>query len=62
MGWVWKRAKLVAKDNDPQRIERLAHMRWHAEQLPAHEVLVCADELDIHELVASFRLHRMLAD
>ena len=21
-GWVWKRAKLVAKDDDPQRIER----------------------------------------
>jgi len=50
MGWVWKRAKLVAKDNDPQRIERLADIRWHAEQLPAHEVLVFADELDIHLL------------
>jgi transposase len=22
MGWVWKRAKLVAKDDDPHRIER----------------------------------------
>src|SRR5919197_4197393 len=27
MGWVWKRAKLVAKDNDPQRVERLAKPR-----------------------------------
>jgi len=46
-GGVWKRAKLVAKDNDPERIERLAHMRWHAEQLPAHEGLVFADDRDI---------------
>jgi hypothetical protein len=50
MGWVWKRAKLVAKDNDPQRVERLARIRWHAEQLQAHEVMVFADELDIHLL------------
>ena len=48
MGWVGKRAKLVAKDNDPQRVERLAQIRWHAERLPAHERMVCADELDIH--------------
>src|SRR5262245_46260503 len=45
--WVWKRAKVVAKDDDPQRGERLAQMRWHAEQRPADEVLVFADELDI---------------
>jgi transposase len=50
MGWVWKRAKLVAKDNDPQRVERLAQIRWHAEQAPADEVMVFADELDIHLL------------
>jgi transposase len=50
MGWVWKRAKLVAKDNAPQRVERLARIRWHAEHLQAHEVLVFADELDIHLL------------
>ena len=50
MGWVWKRAKLVAKDNDPQRVERLARIRWHAEPLQAHEVMVFADELDIHLL------------
>src|SRR5437867_2074990 len=50
MGWVWKRAKLVAKDNDPQRVERLARIRWHAERLQAHERMVCADELDIHLL------------
>ena len=50
MGWVWKRAKLVAKDNDPQRVERLARIRFHAERLQAHEVMVFADELDIHLL------------
>ena len=27
MGWVWKRAKLVAKDDAPQRVERLAQIR-----------------------------------
>jgi putative transposase len=27
VGWVWKRAKLVAKDDDPQRVDRLAHIR-----------------------------------
>jgi putative transposase len=50
LGWVWKRAKLVAKDNDPQRVERLARIRWHAERLQAREVMVFADELDIHLL------------
>ena len=50
IGWVWKRAKLVAKDDDPQRVERLAWIRWHAEQLQAHEVMVFADERDIHLL------------
>lgn len=50
LGWVWKRAKLVAKDDDPQRVERLAWIRFHTEQLQAHEVMVFADELDIHLL------------
>jgi putative transposase len=50
LGWVWKRAKLVAKDNDPQRIERLARIRWQVEHLQAHEVLVFADALAIHLL------------
>jgi transposase len=48
MDWVWKRAKLVAKDDDPQRVERLARLRFHAEPWQAHEVMVCADALDIH--------------
>src|ERR671937_1540401 len=47
IGWVWKRAKLVAKDDDPHRIDRLARIRFQHEHLQAHEVLVFADELDI---------------
>lgn len=50
MGWVWKRAKLIAKDDDPERTERLARIRFQAEHLQAGEVLVFADELDIHLL------------
>lgn len=48
MEWVWKRTKLVAKDDDPQRVARLARMRFHAEPWQAHEVMVFADALAIH--------------
>lgn len=50
VGWVWKRAKLVAKDDDPHRVERLARIRWVYEHLRLWEALVFADELDIHLL------------
>jgi putative transposase len=50
IGWVWKRAKLVAKDDDPQRVERLARIRFVYEQLRLWETLVFADELDIQLL------------
>ena len=50
IGGVWKRAKLGAKDDDPQRIERLARIRFQHEHLGRHEVMVLADELDIHLL------------
>ena len=50
LGWVWKRAQLVANDNDPQRVERLARIRWQIEHLQAQEVLVFAAELAIHLL------------
>jgi transposase len=50
IGWLWKRAKLVAKDDDPHRIERLARIRFQHEHLHAHEVMVFADDLDIHLL------------
>ena len=50
VGWVWKRAKLVAKDNDPHRTERLAQIRFVYEQVRWCEAIVFADELDIHLL------------
>ena len=50
IGWVWKRAKLVAKDDDPHRVDRLARIRWVFEQLKRCEAMVFADELDIHLL------------
>jgi transposase len=50
IGWVWKRATLVAKDDDPHRVIRLARIRWVFEQLKPSEAMVFADELDIHLL------------
>ena len=50
VGWVWKRAKLVAKDDDRQRVERLARIRFVYEQLRLWEAMVFADELDIQLL------------
>jgi transposase len=50
LGWVWKRAKLVAKDDDPQRVTRLARIRYVFEQRQLTEALVFADELDVHLL------------
>jgi len=50
MGWVWKRAKLAAKDDDPQRISKLARIRWIFEHLGPKQLLLFADELDIHLL------------
>jgi transposase len=47
LGWVWKRAKLAAKDDDPRRVEKLARIRHTIEQLPARAALFFADELDI---------------
>jgi len=48
IGWVWKRSTLVANDDDPQRVDRLARIRWVFEPLHHHEAMVCADELEIH--------------
>ena len=50
VSWVWKQAKLVAKDDDPHRVERLARIRFVYERLRLGEALVFADELDIHLL------------
>ncbi len=50
LGWAWKRAKVVAKDDDPQRVEKLARIRLAFEQLRAGTALFFADELDINLL------------
>src|SRR5512144_827438 len=50
LGWEWKRAKLRAKDDDPERVEKLARIRLAFEQLRAGAALFFADELDIHLL------------
>jgi putative transposase len=50
LGWRWKRTKLVAKDNDPERANKLAQIRFVWETLRPREVLLFADELDIHLL------------
>jgi transposase len=50
LDWEWKRAKLSAKDDDPQRVEKLARIRYAFEQLRAGAALFFADELDIHLL------------
>jgi transposase len=53
LGWRWKRTKLAAKDNDPQRAPKLAHIRWVWETLRPRQVLLFADELDIQLLPKS---------
>ena len=50
LGWEWKRAKGAAKDDDPQRVEKLARLRVAFEQLRAGVALCFADELDINRL------------
>lgn len=47
LGWEWKRAKVAAKDDDPERVEKLARIRVAFEQLRAGVALFFADELDI---------------
>jgi hypothetical protein len=50
LGWEGKRAKRRAKDDDPERGEKLARIRLAFEQLRAGVALVFADEWDIHLL------------
>ena len=47
LGWRWKRTKLAAKDNDPERNSKLARIRRVWETLRRRQALVFADELDI---------------
>src|SRR5262249_51697342 len=39
LGWVWKRAKLAAKDDAPPRVEKLARIRFVFDPLPATAAL-----------------------
>lgn len=55
MDWVWKRAKHIARDDDPERAEKLARIRQCYEQIEelgpsGKRVMLFADELDIHLL------------
>ncbi len=49
-GYVWKRARHVARDDDPDRVTKLARIRHITEHLRPSEVLLFIDELDIHLL------------
>src|SRR4051794_20481795 len=50
LDWVWKRAKLIAKDSAPERASKRARIRGVSEQLDRREALLFADELDLHLL------------
>jgi transposase len=50
LDWVWKRAKLTTKDNDPERAAKLARIRRIFERLGPREALLFSDELDLHLL------------
>jgi putative transposase len=50
LGYVWKRARHVAKDDDPERVTKLARIRRLIEHLLPSEAIFFADELDIHLL------------
>ena len=47
LGWVWKRAKLVAKDDDPHRRAHLARLRFQSEKGPPHAMMVFAEARDL---------------
>jgi transposase len=46
-GYVWKRAKLKGRDDDPERAKRLARIRLLLENQRPDELILFADELDI---------------
>jgi hypothetical protein len=49
-GWGWKRATLVAKDDEPHRRERFARLRCAHAPVQAHAIRVVADERALHLL------------
>ena len=50
LGYAWKRARHAARDDDPDRVPKLARIRHLIETLPGNAALFFADELDIHLL------------
>ena len=50
LGYAWKRARHVARDDDPERVSKLARIRQLIEALPKNAALFFADELDINLL------------
>ncbi len=50
LGYGWKRARHIARDDDPERVGKLARIRSIIEGLAPSEALFFADELDIHLL------------
>jgi putative transposase len=50
IGYVWKRAKLIARDDDPERAVKLARILHAFENLSSRAVMLFCDELDIHLL------------
>lgn len=50
LGYAWKRARHAARDDDPERVSKLARIRHLVETVPANAALFFADELDIHLL------------
>lgn len=59
LGYAWKRARHAARDDDPQRIGKLARIRHLVETLPKNAALFFADELDI-QLLAKLGYEWML--
>jgi putative transposase len=49
-GYVWKRAKLKTRDDDPERAQRLAKIRFALERLRPAEAFFWVDELDLQLL------------
>ncbi len=47
LDYRWKRARHVARDDDPQRTQKLARIRHLVETLPRNAAFFFADELDI---------------
>lgn len=47
LGWAWKRAKPVARNDDPQRAPKLARILFTFRHLEERQALLFADEMDL---------------